>query len=51
MTTTTHREAQIVADPDVPTVTVTREFDAPPERVFKAWEDRGLISRSGSGRD
>ena len=43
MTTTTHREAQIVADPDVPTVTVTREFDAPPERVFKAWEDPELV--------
>ena len=43
MTTTTHREAQIVADPDMPTVTVTREFDAPPERVFKAWEDPELV--------
>ena len=43
MTTTTHREAQIVADPDVPTSPITREFDAPPERVFKAWEDPELV--------
>jgi uncharacterized protein YndB with AHSA1/START domain len=43
MTTTKHREAQIVADPDIPVVTLTREFDAPPERVFRAWEDPELV--------
>jgi uncharacterized protein YndB with AHSA1/START domain len=45
MTTTdsTTREAQIVADPDIPVITITREFDAPPERVFRAWEDPELV--------
>ncbi|MGH3306613.1 MAG: SRPBCC family protein [Nocardioides sp.] len=43
MTTTKNREAQIVADPNIPVVTITREFDAPPERVFRAWEDPELV--------
>ena len=30
MTSTTHHETQIVSDPDVPLVRITREFDAPP---------------------
>ena len=38
-TTTRAREAQIEADPDLPTVRITREFDAPPDRVFRAWTD------------
>ncbi len=43
MSTTKNREAQIVADPNIPVVTITREFDAPPERVFKAWADPDLV--------
>ena len=47
MTTTQHgstkREAQIVADPDIPTITITREFDAPPERVYRAWAEPDLV--------
>ena len=45
MTTTDskNREAQIVADPDIPVITITREFDAPPERVFRAWQDPELV--------
>jgi uncharacterized protein YndB with AHSA1/START domain len=47
MTTTqqgsTEREARIVADPDIPTITITREFDAPPERVFRAWAEPDLV--------
>ena len=43
MTSTTHREAQIVADPDVPLVRITREFDAPPEKVFRAHTDPELV--------
>jgi len=47
MTTTqqgsTKREAQIVADPDIPTITITREFDAPPERVYRAWAEPDLV--------
>jgi uncharacterized protein YndB with AHSA1/START domain len=40
---TTSREAQIVADPDIPVITITREFDAPADRVFRAWEDPELV--------
>ena len=36
-------EATIVADPDVPKVTITREFDAPPERVYRAWAEPDLV--------
>jgi uncharacterized protein YndB with AHSA1/START domain len=43
MTTTQNREAEIVADPNIPVVTITREFDAPKERVFRAWEDPELV--------
>jgi uncharacterized protein YndB with AHSA1/START domain len=42
MTTSTH-ETQIVADPDVPLVRIIREFDAPPEKVFRAHTDPDLI--------
>ena len=37
------KEAEIVADPDVPKVTITREFDAPPERVYRAWAEPDLV--------
>ncbi len=43
MTTTSTRETQIVADPDVPLVRITREFDAPPEKVFRAHTDPELV--------
>ena len=43
MTMTTHRETQIVADPDVPLVRITREFDAPPSKVFRAHTDPELV--------
>jgi uncharacterized protein YndB with AHSA1/START domain len=44
MTTTTgKREAEIVADPNVPLVRITREFDAPPEKVFRAHTDPDLF--------
>jgi len=39
------REAQIEADPKLPTVRITREFDAPPDKVFRAWTDPGLVAR------
>ena len=45
MTGTTHREARITADPDVPLVRITREFDAPPEKVFRAHTDPELVVR------
>ena len=40
---TTARETQITADPDVPLVRITREFDAPPEKVFRAHTDPDLL--------
>ena len=43
MTSTTHHETQIVSDPDVPLVRIVREFDAPPEKVFRAHVDPELI--------
>ena len=43
MTTTSTHETQIVADPDVPLVRITREFDAPREKVFRAHTDPELV--------
>jgi len=43
MTTTGTRETEIVLDPKVPLVCIIREFDAPPEKVFRAHVDPELI--------
>ncbi len=43
MTATTHHETSIVADPDVPLVRITREFDAPAAKVFRAHTDPDLL--------
>jgi uncharacterized protein YndB with AHSA1/START domain len=41
---TQHRnETQIVADPALPTIVITREFDAPPDRVFRAYTEPDLV--------
>jgi uncharacterized protein YndB with AHSA1/START domain len=45
MTSTTHPEAQIVADPDVPIVRIIREFDAPPDKVYRAHVDPELVAQ------
>jgi len=42
VTNSTH-ETQIVADPDIPLVRITREFDASPEKVFRAHTDPELL--------
>ncbi len=42
MSTTTH-QTEIIADPDVPLVRIVREFDAPPEKVFRAHTDPELL--------
>jgi uncharacterized protein YndB with AHSA1/START domain len=42
MTTRTH-ETEIAVDPHVPLVRITREFDAPPDKVFRAHTDPDLI--------
>jgi uncharacterized protein YndB with AHSA1/START domain len=43
--TTTKREATIEADPNLPTITITREFDAPPAKVFRAWTEPELVAQ------
>jgi uncharacterized protein YndB with AHSA1/START domain len=40
--TPTH-ETEITVDPEVPLVRITREFDAPPAKVFRAHTDPHLI--------
>lgn len=45
MTTTTRHETEIHADPALPTITIVREFDAPRDRVFRAWTDPELVAR------
>jgi len=45
MTTTHTHETEIVADPRVPLVRITREFDAPREKVFRAHTDPDLVAR------
>ena len=43
MTTTATHETRIEADPALPTIRIIREFDAPPERVFRGWVDPELV--------
>ena len=45
MTTTKRPEATIEAHPDLPLVTITREFDAPPELVYRAWAEPELVKQ------
>ena len=42
---TTDHETQIIVDPDVPLVRIIREFDAPPEKVFRAHADPELFAQ------
>jgi uncharacterized protein YndB with AHSA1/START domain len=43
VTMATTNEVQISVDPKVPIVRMTREFDAPPEKVFRAHTDPELV--------
>jgi uncharacterized protein YndB with AHSA1/START domain len=43
MTMTNTHETEITVDPDVPLIRITREFDAPPEKVFRAHVDPELF--------
>ena len=43
MSTMTRKETTVVADPTVPTIVITREFDASPDRVFRAYTDPDLV--------
>ena len=41
----THHKTHIEADPDLPTVRIVRDFDAPVDRVFRAWIDPELVTQ------
>ena len=43
--TTSARETEIIVDGEVPLVRITREFDAPPEKVFRAHTDPELVAQ------
>jgi uncharacterized protein YndB with AHSA1/START domain len=45
MSTTHTHETEIVVDPAVPLVRIIREFDAPPEKVFRAHTEPTLVSQ------
>jgi uncharacterized protein YndB with AHSA1/START domain len=45
MSTETKYQTSIEADPQLPTITVVRDFDAPPEKVFRAYTDPELVAR------
>jgi uncharacterized protein YndB with AHSA1/START domain len=45
MSSTTTHETRIEADPKLPTIRIIRDFDAPPNRVFRAWTDPELVVR------
>lgn len=43
MTTSGTHETQVIVDPRVPLVRISRQFDAPPEKVFRAHTDPTLV--------
>ena len=45
MSAVTKNQTTIEADPQLPVIRITREFDAPPEQVFRAWTDPELFVR------
>lgn len=50
MTTTKH-DTEIAADPTVPLIRITREFDATPAQVFRAHTDAALVAQWLGPRD
>lgn len=51
MSTIAKHETEIAADEKVPTITITREFDAPRERVWRAMTDPALVAQWMGPRD
>ncbi|HEX3785949.1 MAG TPA: SRPBCC family protein [Pseudonocardiaceae bacterium] len=45
MNTDITHETEISAPADLPTITIVREFDAAPEKVFRAWTEPELFVR------
>ena len=50
MTTMAKHETEIIVDKDLPLVRIIREFDAPPEKVFRAHTDPELARARGQPR-
>ena len=44
-TTTSRNQTRIAADPALPTIVITREFEAPPSRVFRAYTEPELVAQ------
>jgi uncharacterized protein YndB with AHSA1/START domain len=42
---TAKRETTIEADPNLPTIRIIRDFDAPRDKVFRAWVEPELVVR------
>ena len=38
-------EAQITADPKLPTIEIVRDFDAMPDKVFRCWTEQQYVER------
>jgi uncharacterized protein YndB with AHSA1/START domain len=51
MTATTHHDTELIVDPEVPLLRIVREFDAPPEKVFRAHTDPTLLVQWLGPRD
>ncbi|MGQ0520780.1 MAG: SRPBCC family protein [Actinomycetota bacterium] len=51
MNTASTAGTEITVDPDVPLVRITREFDAPPDKVFRAHTDPELLVQWLGPRD
>jgi uncharacterized protein YndB with AHSA1/START domain len=51
MSTTTDHETRIEVDPDVPLVRIIREFEAPPDKVFRAHVEPELVAQWLGPRD
>ena len=49
--TTVRHETQITAETEAPLIRVTREFDAPPAKVFRAHRDPELFAKWGGPND
>ena len=45
MSATTKHQTRIEADPDLPTVRIIRDFNASPDRVYRAWTDPELVAQ------
>jgi uncharacterized protein YndB with AHSA1/START domain len=45
MTANQTNETTIEADPNVPTIKIVREFEAPRERVYRAWTEAELVAQ------